>query len=109
MEPVETSKSAVHPHPRFYLLIWGALLFLTIVEVGASLKLALPHAEMILLLVTLAIVKAMLVALYFMHLRFERLGLSLIVSLTLLLALILVVMNLGQWWFHSASVVMPPR
>ena len=64
---------------------------------------------MIVLLVGMAIVKALLVALYFMHLRFERVSLGITISLTLVLALILVFANMLQWLFHSPSTVMPPR
>jgi hypothetical protein len=44
-----------------------------------------------------------------MHLKFERLSLGVTVSLTLVLALILVSANLMQWFFHSPSTVMPPH
>ena len=98
-----------HPKPAFYWKIWARLLALTVLEVMASLKLALPKGEMIVLLVGMAIVKATLVALYFMHLRFERISLSIVISMTLLLALILVFANMLQWLFHSPSTVMPPR
>jgi cytochrome c oxidase subunit 4 len=98
-----------HPTPKFYWMIWFWLLVLTVLEVAASMKLALPKGEMIVLLVGMAAFKAILVALYFMHLRFERLSLSLTICLTLVLALILVGMNLGQWFFHSPTIEMPSR
>src|SRR5258706_16406840 len=109
MDVMEPAEHAEHPKPAFYWKIWAWLLALTILEVMASLKLALPKGEMIVLLVGMAIFKALLVALYFMHLRFERVSLSLVISLTLILALILVGVNFGQWLFHSPTIEMPSR
>jgi len=109
MDVMDPAEHAAHPKPGFYWKIWAVLLVLTVLEVLASLKLALPKGEMIVLLVGMAIVKALLVALYFMHLRFERVSLGITVSLTLVLALILVFANMMQWLFHSPSTVMPPR
>ena len=106
MDPRETHDAPAHPQPRYMLIFWW-LLGLTIAEVLLATHLQIPEASKILLLVSLAIVKALLVALYFMHLKFERMSLGLTVSLTLVLALILVMMNLGQWFFHSPSVEMP--
>ena len=109
MDVMEPAEHAAHPKPSFYWKIWAWLLVLTVLEVMASLKLTLPKGEMIALLVGMAIVKALLVALYFMHLRFERVSLGITISLTLVLALILVFANMMQWLFHSPSTVMPPR
>ncbi|MGH9442323.1 MAG: cytochrome C oxidase subunit IV family protein [Thermoanaerobaculia bacterium] len=109
MDVMEPAEHAEHPKAAFYWKIWGLLLVLTILEVLASLKLTLPKGEMIVLLVGMAIVKAILVALYFMHLRYERVSLGITISLTLVLALILVFANMMQWLFHSPSTVMPPR
>ena len=109
MDVMEPAEHAEHPRPAFYWKIWAWLLALTVLEVLASLKLTLPKGEMIVLLVGMAIVKALLVALYFMHLRFEKVSLSIVISMTLVLALILVFANMMQWLFHSPSTVMPPR
>ena len=109
MDVMEPAEHAAHPKPVFYWKIWAWLLVLTVLEVLASLKLTLPKGEMIVLLVGMAIVKAILVALYFMHLRWERVSLGITISLTLILALILVGANMMQWLFHSPSTVMPPR
>lgn len=109
MDVMESAEHAAHPKPVFYWKIWAWLLALTVLEVSASLKLTLPKEEMIALLVGMAIVKALLVALYFMHLRFERVSLGITISLTLVLALIFVFANVMQWLFHSPSTVMPPR
>ena len=63
-----------HKHPP-YLAIFGALAALTAVELAAAIALASHKALLIMILVTLALVKAGLVAAYFMHLKFERIGL----------------------------------
>jgi cytochrome c oxidase subunit 4 len=108
MEIPEGPAPAPHRQPRYMAIFWW-LLALTILEVFASMKLPLGEGPKIVLLVSMAIVKALLVALYLMHLKFERLSLGVTVSLTLVLALILVSANLMQWFFHSPSTVMPPH
>jgi caa(3)-type oxidase subunit IV len=108
MEISDQAAPAAHPEPRYMVIFWW-LLGLTIAEVLIATELGMAETPKILLLVTMAIVKALLVALYFMHLKFERLSLGLTVSVTLVLALIFVMMNLGQWLFQSPTVVMPPH
>jgi cytochrome c oxidase subunit 4 len=108
MEIQESPSQTPHRQPRYMAIFWW-LLALTVLEVLASMKLPIAEGPKIVLLVTMAIVKALLVALYFMHLKFEKVSLGLTISLTLVLALILVTANLMQWIFHSPSTVMPPR
>lgn len=108
MEIPEGPSHTPHRAPRYMAIFWW-LLALTVFEVLASMKLPIGEGPKIVLLVSMAIVKALLVALYFMHLKFERLSLGVTVSLTLVLALILVSANLMQWFFHSPSTVMPPH
>lgn len=75
--------------PNYYL-IWLLLAILTAVEVAVAFISHLPRTALILILVGLAVWKATLVALYYMHLRFERLRLILLASAPLPLAVILV-------------------
>ncbi len=75
--------------PNYYL-IWLFLAVLTAVEVGVAFISHLPRTALILILVGLAVWKATLVAMYYMHLRFERLRLILLASAPLPLAVILV-------------------
>ncbi|HVR74234.1 MAG TPA: cytochrome C oxidase subunit IV family protein [Planctomycetota bacterium] len=84
-----------HKHPN-YIGIWVVLIILTVVELLVA---QLPHwmegtqnilRTTIILLVGLALAKAALVGLYFMHLRFERRTFVLIVTAPLVLALVLV-------------------
>src|SRR5918998_2856871 len=80
--------AARHAHPN-YFGIWIALAVLTGVELGVAF---LPFSKtiLILLLLGLAFWKALLVALYFMHLRFEpnRLRILAIAPLPLIVILV---------------------
>ncbi|MGH7466859.1 MAG: cytochrome C oxidase subunit IV family protein [Longimicrobiales bacterium] len=58
---------AVHKAPN-YMAIWGILLVLTIAEVGVAFFSGMSKVVLIILLLILAIWKAVLVALYYMHL-----------------------------------------
>lgn len=79
---------AAHPHPR-YMLIWGILGVLTMAEVGVA-YMGLPQRLLVIVLVFMALWKAGLVAMYYMHLRFEPRNLIFMVLAPLPLALILV-------------------
>ena len=78
-----------HTHPN-YIMVWLGLAVLTAVELGVAF---LPWAKttIILVLVGLAVWKAVLVALYFMHLKFEERPLRILAIAPLPLAVILVV------------------
>lgn len=78
-----------HAHPN-YIGIFIFLGALTAVELGVAF-LPWPKTVLILLLVFLAIWKAVLVALYYMHLRYEPTRLRLLAIAPLPLAVILVV------------------
>lgn len=56
--------------PNYYL-VWLYLLILTVVEVGVAFMSGLPETWLILILLFLAVWKAALVAMYYMHLKFE--------------------------------------
>ncbi|MDQ3698778.1 MAG: cytochrome C oxidase subunit IV family protein [Gemmatimonadota bacterium] len=83
MEPTAHAK-----HPP-YIGIWVVLAVLTLVEVGVAF-LPWPKWVLIALLLGLAVWKALLVALYFMHLRFETNRLRILAVAPLPLAVILV-------------------
>ena len=78
-----------HKRPN-YVMIWLYLFVLTIAEVALAFELPLSQNVKLLLLLFLAVWKALLVALYFMHLKFERWRLRLIFIVPLPLAAILV-------------------
>jgi cytochrome c oxidase subunit 4 len=81
-------------HPNYLMIFW-ILLSVTIVEVGYSFM-KVPRPVLIGGLVALAGFKALLVALYFMHLKFERKALGVIVGSTLILGVILVSVGIGE-------------
>ena len=76
-----------HAEPNYWG-VWLALLILTILELGVT-KLPVPKFIEIFALCALALTKAAMVAAYFMHLKFERGALILIVMSPLLLSAIL--------------------
>jgi cytochrome c oxidase subunit IV len=86
-----------HPAPR-YMLIFLVLAVLTAAEVGIALVHILPKLYLVILLVTMAIWKAVLVALYYMHLKFEPKRLKIITLAPIPLALILVLVVLSEKW-----------
>jgi cytochrome c oxidase subunit 4 len=79
---------AAHPQPK-YMFIFYVLAVLTMVEVGVA-YVGLPQRLLVITLVFLALWKAGLVAMYYMHLRFEPRNLLFMVIAPLPLALILV-------------------
>ena len=62
---------ARHPTAGTYLVIYGWLIGLTVVEVGVVLA-GWPQGAIVTLLISTALAKALLIALYFMHLKFDR-------------------------------------
>ena len=84
-----------HPTPNYMAIFWW-LLGLTIAEVAWA---VIPHhSELVLAggIVGMAIIKAVLVALYFMHLKFERRIMGIIFASTLILGCILVSVGIGE-------------
>lgn len=79
-----------------YFLIWGVLFVLTMAEVGYAF-LDLPKFWLSFGLIVMAVWKALLVALYYMHLRFEPKKLWLLAASPLPLAVILVVAVLTEF------------
>ncbi|HEY7192743.1 MAG TPA: cytochrome C oxidase subunit IV family protein [Gemmatimonadales bacterium] len=84
-----TPSTAAHKRPN-YVMIWLYLFVLTVAEVALAFELPLSRNVKLLLLLFLAVWKALLVALFFMHLKFERWRLRLIFIIPLPLAAILI-------------------
>ena len=82
-------ETAHRKHPN-YIMIWGYLAILTAIEVLAAFVSHIPKQWLILILIFLAMWKALLVAMYFMHLKFEPRKLIILASVPLPLAVILV-------------------
>lgn len=82
--------TTAHVEPNYIGVFWW-LLALTILEIAV---IYVPIAKMaiVILLVAMAISKAALVALYFMHLKFERLTLGVIALTPFVLCVFLILM-----------------
>ena len=74
-------------HNRHYLMIWIWLLALVLVSVAAAS--ILPKTQALVLIFTVAIVKALLVARNYMHLKYERAIIYAIVLIPLTFIIIL--------------------
>jgi len=79
-----------HPEPNYMGVFWW-LLALTIVEI-AVIYLPIAKLAIAIMLITLAVTKAALVALYFMHLKFERRTLALVALSPFVLCVFLILM-----------------
>ena len=82
--------STTHSHPNYMRIFW-ILLVLTILEVAIAYT-GLPKVLLVSLLVVLAVWKAALVALHFMHLKFERRTLMMIALSPFVLCVFLILM-----------------
>ena len=81
--------AATYKEPN-YMAVFGALFVLTVLEIGV---IYLPISKLIIgvALILLALTKAALVALYFMHLRYEKFALGIIALTPLLICTLLIV------------------
>ncbi len=84
--------SDTHAEPNYISIFWW-LLALTILEIAVIYP---PFASIfiIILLVCFALAKASLVAMYFMHLKFERFTLAMIAVTPIIICLFLILMLL---------------
>jgi len=89
---------AKHAHPP-YMFIWGMLTVLTFAELFTVFGFHMSKRLVIVILLFMAIWKALLVALYFMHLRFEtnRLRLLAVAPLPLAVIMIMAVITEFRW------------
>jgi cytochrome c oxidase subunit 4 len=78
-----------------YMAVWAGLAVLTAVEVGIV-YLGFTRNLLVLTLVALAVWKALLVAMYFMHLKFEPKAVSIVAMSPLLPAAILIILVLFE-------------
>ena len=90
-------EQAKHSHPN-YIGIWVALAVLTALELAVAF-LDWRKRTLILILLGLAIWKALLVALYYMHLRFEPNRLRILAIAPLPLAVILVTAVITEYFW----------
>jgi cytochrome c oxidase subunit 4 len=92
-----TTGEAAHKHPPYMLVFFG-LAVLTAAEVLVAFVSGMPKTILIVVLLLLAVWKALLVALYYMHLKFEPRKLWWLVLSPLPLAAILVLTVLMEAW-----------
>ena len=90
--------TTTHDVPNYMGIFWW-LLALTLLELGV-IYVPIHRVAIIALLVVLAVTKAGLVALYFMHLKFERTTLSLIALSPFVLCVFLILMLLPDIFPH---------
>jgi cytochrome c oxidase subunit 4 len=91
---------AEHHRATNYWAVWVWLAVLTILEIGVTLIPELATLYKAILLVALAVSKALLVALYFMHLRFETRTLGAIVLTPFVICVFLVFMLMPDVGFQ---------
>jgi len=84
-----------HKHPN-YILIWVYLAVLTAAELALAFELPISRNLKLILLLALAVWKALLVAMFFMHLKFERWNLRILFIIPLPLAVILVLAVISE-------------
>ncbi len=87
------------PTSKTYVAIFGWLAFLTLLEIGAA-SLGLPRPPLAIFLVATAIGKATLIALYFMHLRFEHRFVWFLPAIPVLVALVFIFALFPDLVFH---------
>ena len=88
-------EQAKHSHPN-YIGIFVMLAVLTAGELGVAFLGHWPKMLIILILVGLAVWKALLVALYYMHLKFEKWNLRMLAIVPIPLALILLFAGMSE-------------
>lgn len=74
---------------KLFMWVWFWLLILTGVEVLLAYMRLEPHL-MLILLIGLSLIKSALIVAYFMHLRFEKIGLFLIIVPSLVFCLVMI-------------------
>jgi len=92
---MEGEPGHLHKAPNYMAIFWWLAGF-TAFEVAYSTIIHPPKAILISGLVLLAAIKAVLVALYFMHLKFERRALGVLFACTLILGAILVSVGMAE-------------
>src|SRR5215475_498295 len=99
MRDTMANAHAQHEEPNYMNIFW-ALAVLTVIEIGVV---YLPASRLLIgfLLVALACTKATLVAMYFMHLKFERSTLGIIALTPMVLCVFLIFMLLPDLTAHN--------
>src|SRR6266542_2775691 len=100
-QPVTTHDTDVgaHPHPHRKgtspVVVWLILAAFTVIEVGITVVGGIPRSTAVPMLLSISFVKASLVALYFMHLRYEKIIYGLVFVLPAAFAIFLLTVLLS--------------
>lgn len=86
----------VDKHPNYWA-IWAWLAVLTVIEIFFSRVTTLPRGVVLLGLVFMAVWKAVLVALFFMHLKFEKNRMRIFALAPLPLTVIIVIAAITEY------------
>jgi len=89
----------VHHNRPNYFLVWVCLVILVIVSIAASLL--LPKSAALFLIFSVAAVKAVLVALNYMHLKYERPLFYAVAIIPLLIVAVLLFALFPDFVFHG--------
>jgi cytochrome c oxidase subunit 4 len=90
-------------HPN-YVAVWGWLILLALLSVLIG-ALPLSYGMTLLLVFEIAVIKSLLVVMYFMHLRFESLLIYVLLIIPLLFFAILVMVLFPDIAFYSGSAI----
>ena len=94
--------TTTHPTARTYLAIYGWLIGLTVFEVGVVLA-GWPQDAIVTILIATALAKALLIALYFMHLKFDRPLVWLLPGIPVVLGIMFVLALFPDVVFHMVQ------
>jgi cytochrome c oxidase subunit IV len=92
-----------HPTIRTYVTIYGWLVVLTVLEIGVVM-LNWPKTAIVLALLGTAVAKAILIALFLMHLKFDRPIIWLLPGIPLILAAVLLLALFPDIVLHATGV-----
>src|ERR1022692_933309 len=106
-DDTQIAKEQQHISNTVYLIVGGFLIVLTAMEITVSYVHAL-RPVMVPLLIVLAIAKFALIALFFMHLRYEKLELNIMFGFPLTIAMIVFVALLGLFLHLSRHLAYGP-
>ena len=105
-DPTYVETEHAHVSNTVYLIVGGFLVVLTAMEITVSYIHAL-RPVMVPLLIVLAMAKFALIALFFMHLRYEKWALNTMFGFPLVVATVVFVAFLGLFLYLSRHTVGP--
>jgi len=90
-----------HAHPNYMAVFWS-LFIITVAEVGVT-YISMSQALMVIILLAMAFAKAIMVALYFMHLKYDNKILMIIAAVPVILAAIAVTIVATEYSTYKIS------